>query len=125
MALSDESIAVLVAEDEPLILMDVAATIREEGFRVYEAANADEAIGLLAENSDIRALFTDVDMPGSMDGVMLAHYAHSLRRMIIVVTSGQRNVEARDLPPGAIFFEKPCRPDHLVATLRETIESER
>lgn len=119
MAVSDESIAVLVVEDEPLILMDVAATIRDVGFRVYEAVNADEAIGLLEEHSDICVLFTDVDMPGSMDGVMLAHFAHSFRRLKIIVASGQRNVEAKDLPPGAIFFEKPYRPDHLVATLRE------
>jgi DNA-binding NtrC family response regulator len=121
MALSNESIAVLVVEDEPLDLMDVAATIREEGFRVYEAVNADHAVELLAEYSDIRVLFTDVDMPGSIDGVMLAHYAHSFRRLKIIVASGHRNVEAKDLPPGALFFEKPYRPDHLVATLHETL----
>jgi two-component system, response regulator PdtaR len=121
MALLDESIAVLVVEDEPQVLMDVAATVREVGFRVYEAVNADQAVELLAEYSDIRVLLTDVDMPGSMDGVLLAHYAHSFRRLKIIVTSGHRNVEAKDLPPGAVFFKKPYRPDHLVATLRETI----
>jgi two-component system, response regulator PdtaR len=62
MGLLDEPIAVLVVEDEPLVLMDVAATIREGGFRVYEAVNADQAVELLEEYSDIRVLFTDVDM---------------------------------------------------------------
>jgi two-component system, response regulator PdtaR len=121
MAISTESVAVLVVEDEPLVLMDVAATIREVGFRVYEATNADDAIGLLAEYSNIRAIVTDVDMPGSMDGVMLAHYAHSFRRLKIIVTSGQREIAAKDLPPGAIFLGKPCRPDRLIATLRTTL----
>ena len=59
---------VLVVEDEPLIRMDVAATFEEAGYKVYEAANADEAVGLLEEFADIHALVTDVDMPGSIDG---------------------------------------------------------
>jgi DNA-binding NtrC family response regulator len=118
MDLLGQSVAVLVVEDEPLVRMCVAATIEDAGFKVYEAANADEAVGLLAECADICVLFTDVDMPGSMNGVALAHYAHSYRPIKIIVTSGHRKIAAKDLPPKAIFMEKPYRPDHVVETLR-------
>jgi two-component system, response regulator PdtaR len=119
MDLSGQPIAVLVVEDEPLIRICVAATIEEAGFKVYEAANADEAVGLLAECGDIRVLFTDVEMPGSMDGVALAHYAHSYRPIKIIVTSGRRHIAEKDLPPTAVFVEKPYRPSHVLETLRE------
>jgi two-component system, response regulator PdtaR len=119
MDLVGQSVAVLVVEDEPLIRMSVAATIEDAGFKVYEAANADEALGLLAECVDIRVLFTDVDMPGAMDGVALAHYAYAYRPIEIIVTSGHRKIAVKDLPPKAIFMEKPYRPGHVVETLRE------
>jgi CheY-like chemotaxis protein len=64
---------VLVVEDDPLVRMDVAVTIQRAGFKAIEAANADEAVELLADHADINILLTDVDMPGSMDGVELAH----------------------------------------------------
>lgn len=66
--------AVLVVDDEPLIRMDVAATIASAGFKVYEASNAEEAVALLAEYADIHVPFTDVEMPGGgMNGTQLAH----------------------------------------------------
>jgi DNA-binding NtrC family response regulator len=107
MDLVGRSVAVLVGEDEPLIRMSVAATIEDAGFKVYEAGNADDALRLLAERVDICVLFTDVDMPGSMDGVALAHYAHSCRPIRIIVTSGRRKIALKELPPKAIFMEKP------------------
>jgi CheY-like chemotaxis protein len=119
MAFVEQSDAVLVVEDEPLIRMDVAATFEEAGYKVYEAANADEAVGLLEEFADIHVLVTDVDMPGSIDGLGLAHYARSDRRIKIIVTSGHVKVETRDLPPAAIFLKKPCRAGDIVETLRE------
>ena len=118
MDLLGQPVAVLVVEDEPLVRMCVAATIEDAGFKVYEAANADEAIGLLAECVDIRLLFTDVEMTRLMDGVALAHYAHSYRPLKIIVTSGLRKIAEKDLPPTAIFMEKPYRPGHVVETLR-------
>jgi CheY-like chemotaxis protein len=104
--------AVLVVEDELLIRMDVAATIEEAGYKVYEAANADQAVELL-ELETIHVLFTDVDMPGSMDGVELAHYAHSFWPLKILITSGHRQVTLSELPPGAVFLQKPFRPAHV------------
>src|SRR5882724_10745397 len=119
MNLSDQPICVLVVEDEPLVRIDVASGFEDAGFKVYEAANADEAIGLLEEFADIDALVTDVDMPGSIDGLELAHYARSCRSIKIIVTSGHRKIAMRDLPPAAVFLEKPCRAGQILETLRE------
>jgi DNA-binding NtrC family response regulator len=110
--------AVLVVEDEPLIRMNMAATIEDAGFKVYEAANADRAVELLENEDDIYVMCTDVDMPGSMNGIELAHYARSLWPIEIIVTSGHREVALSELPPGAFFLPKPSRPAHVVATLR-------
>lgn len=118
MDLLGQSVAVLVVEDEPLVRLCVAMTLEHAGFKVYEAANADDAVGLLAECVDIGVLFTDIDMPGPMDGVALAHYAHSYRPIGIIVTSGHRRIAVEDLPPDAIFIEKPFRPADVLETLR-------
>jgi CheY-like chemotaxis protein len=118
MDVSDQSVAVLVVEDEPLVRMDVASTFEDAGFKVYAAASADEAVGLLEEFAEIVALVTDVDMPGSIDGLELAHYARSSRSIKIIVTSGHRRIATRELPPAAVFLEKPCHPVKIVATLR-------
>jgi CheY-like chemotaxis protein len=121
MAVPSQPLAVLVVDDEPLIRMDLAATIEEAGFKVYEAANADQAVELLEEVEDIKVLLTDVDMPGSMDGVQLAHYARSYWPVQIIVASGHREIGLSDLPPGAVFFAKPLRPTHVVEKLRSML----
>jgi DNA-binding NtrC family response regulator len=110
--------AVLVVEDEPLIRMEVAAAVKDAGFRVYQAASADEAVGLLEECADIGVLFTGVDMPGSMDGIELAHYARSQKPMKVIVSSGHRRVAMRDLPPAAVFLKKPCDATEIVEKLK-------
>jgi CheY-like chemotaxis protein len=70
----NKSISVLVVEDEHLIRMDTASSLEAVGFIVYEAGNAAEAIRCLELHNEIRLIFTDVQMPGSMDGIALAHY---------------------------------------------------
>jgi CheY-like chemotaxis protein len=113
------SICVLVVDDEPLIRMDVSDIVAKAGFRVLEAASADEALRILQKQTDICVLLTDVEMPGSMDGVALAHRAHARAPGLhIIVTSGRRKIEAKDLPGEAVFLRKPCRPDHIVARLK-------
>jgi two-component system, response regulator PdtaR len=116
---SPSSLAVLVVDDEPLIRMDIAATIENASFRVYEAANADDAVALLESREDIKVVITDVEMPGSMNGIELAHFAQAYRPLKIIVASGKRDVAARDLPPGAVFLPKPVHPSHLVENLRD------
>lgn len=121
MDISGQPLAVLVVDDEPLLRTDLAATIEEAGFKVYEVANADQAVELLEEVEDIKVLLTDVDMPGSMDGVQLAHYARSYWPLKIIVTSGHREVANDDLPPGAVFLGKPLRPALVVEKLKSMV----
>jgi CheY-like chemotaxis protein len=102
------SAAVLIVEDEPLIRMGAVALIEDAGFEVYEAGSADAAIALLELHEEISLIFTDVDMPGSMDGLKLAHYVRGRWPPVkIIVTSGHVNVEGESLPVGAQFIPKP------------------
>jgi CheY-like chemotaxis protein len=64
--------AILIVEDKPLVRLSAVQTVMEAGFEVIEAASADEAIRILERRSDIRVVFTDIQMPGSMDGLKLA-----------------------------------------------------
>jgi CheY-like chemotaxis protein len=83
------SVAVLVVEDQHLIRMDTASFLDATGFAVYEAGNATEAIHLLELHKEIRLIFTHINMPGSMDGVALAHYVRRRWPPVkIIVTSG-------------------------------------
>lgn len=99
---------VLVVEDEPLLLMAACDMVEEAGFDVLTATDADAAIALLETRPDIRIVFTDIDMPGSMDGLKLAA---AIRKrwppVSIIVTSGHRTPEAGALPAGSLFFAKP------------------
>lgn len=85
---------VLVVEDEPLIRMTVADDLQAAGFCVLEAGNTDEALRLLETHSSIRAIFTDIDMPGGLDGLKLAWIVRDRWPPIeIVITSGNRKIE--------------------------------
>jgi len=111
---------VLIVEDEFLIRLHAAQIIEEAGFDVIEASNADEAISILEVRSDIIVLFTDIQMPGSMDGLKLAAAVKGRWPPIkIVATSGVVNVRSDDLPEGGRFLPKPYDPTQLTATLRE------
>jgi CheY-like chemotaxis protein len=111
---------VLIVEDEFLIRLHAAQIIEEAGFDVIEASNADEAISILEVRSDITVLFTDIQMPGSMDGLKLAAAVKGRWPPIkIVATSGVVNVRSDDLPEGGRFLPKPYDPTQLTATLRE------
>jgi CheY-like chemotaxis protein len=99
---------VLVVEDETLIRMDAIEAIEAAGFDVIEAANADQAIAILEQRSDIRLIFTDIHMPGSMDGLRLAHFVKDRWPPIkIIATSGHARIEQSDLPAGSRFLSKP------------------
>ena len=114
-----EKIAVLVVEDEPLTRMDVVDQLEEAGFKVVQAANADLAIKILEANPAIRVLFTDIDMPGSMDGLKLAAAVRDRWPPIrIVVTSGHRKIDMGALPPEARFFSKPYNMNDVASIMR-------
>jgi two-component system, response regulator PdtaR len=111
---------ILIVEDESLLRMNAAEMIGDAGFDVVEAGDADEAIAMLEARPDIRVVFTDIQMPGSMDGLKLARFVRGRWPPIkIVATSGFVNVANDDLPEGSRFVPKPYRPEQVVATLRE------
>lgn len=111
---------VLIVEDEFLLRLNAAEMIGDSGFEVVEARNADEAIAILEMRPDIHVVFTDIQMPGSMDGLKLARFVRGRWPPIkIVATSGFVNVGKDDLPEGSRFLAKPYRPEQIVTTLRE------
>src|SRR3954449_9039671 len=113
---------VLVVEDELLLRMNAADMIAAAGFEVIEAANADEAIAILENRRDITVVFTDIQMPGSMDGLKLARAVRGRWPPIkIVATSGQVNITDADLPEGGRFLAKPYSSFQIASLLRELI----
>jgi CheY-like chemotaxis protein len=119
MASPSKPTAVLIVEDEPLVRFCAVQTVEEAGFEVVEATNADEAIAILESRRDIRVVFTDVHMPGSMDGLKLAHAVrHRWPPIKIIVTSGRDRIDQRDLPDGGRFFAKPYDPGAIKDALR-------
>jgi CheY-like chemotaxis protein len=110
---------VLVVEDEFLIRTYAVDVIKAAGFEVLEATNAEEAILILESRTDIRIVFTDIQMPGSMDGLKLAHAVRDRWPPVqIVATSGHQVVQESDLPAGSLFFPKPYSPEKVAQTLR-------
>ena len=113
---------VLVVEDELLIRMDAVDMLRGAGFDVIEAVNADEAIMILEGGSTIDVVFTDIQMPGSMDGLKLAQAVRGRWPPIkIIATSGHVHVSETELPEGGRFLPKPYNPMQVTGVLRELI----
>jgi CheY-like chemotaxis protein len=112
--------AVLVVEDDALLRMHAIDLVEAAGFVAIEARDADEAIAILEQRSDITMLFTDVHMPpGSMDGVKLAHAVRDRWPPIkIVVVSGQTQLTQNDLPANSRFFGKPFHAESMIRELQ-------
>jgi len=118
----EQRIAVLIVEDELLVRMDIADSLEEAGFDVFEAANAAEALDILQRHAHIHALFTDVDMPGSMDGLKLAaHVRDRWPPIKIIVTSGHRKVAEEMLPDPGRFLAKPYNPQSVITWIHELV----
>lgn len=113
---------ILVVEDELLLRRDTVHAIESAGFEVAEAANADEAIRLLETRPNIAVIFTDIVMPGSMDGIKLAAAVRDRWPPIkIITTSGFETVDHGQLPEGGLFLPKPYSPEQIVGRLRELV----
>jgi CheY-like chemotaxis protein len=111
---------VLIVEDETLIRIHAVDMVRFAGFDVLEAQNADEAISILEDRPDITVVFTDVQMPGSMDGMKLAAAIRGRWPPIkIMATSGRARLDEDDFPPGSRLLHKPYSADQIVGALRE------
>ena len=103
--------SILVVDDEPMIRLNLADFFEGEGYTVYEASDADDAIAILQANSGVRIVLTDIQMPGSMDGVKLAHFiAERFPPSLLIVASGALRPSAADLPPHTMFIAKPFDP---------------
>lgn len=110
---------VLVVDDHPLIRMDTADLVVSCGCTTIEAVSADDAVAHLERRTDIRCVVTDIEMPGSMDGIGLAKVVRERWPDIaIIVVSGKALVELDDLPEGIPFLAKPLRLDRLRSHLR-------
>lgn len=116
---------VLVVEDDPLIRLGMVGLVEDWGFEVIEAASADEALTQLNRFHQIGLVITDVDMPGSMDGLKLSH-AIRLRwpPIPIIVVSGKAAIGPDRLPERAMFFSKPVRDSVLHAAARRLLDGE-
>src|SRR3981189_3116699 len=113
---------VLVVEDEMMLRMRAVDIVEDAGFTPIEAVNADEALAILESRSDIELLFTDIQMPGSMDGLKLAHAVHERWPSIKIIRgSGQLTPTEADKPTNSRFFGKPLEVKQMIAELQKMI----
>lgn len=113
---------VLVVEDEMLLRMRVVDMVEDAGYVPVEAVDADEAMAILLSRSDIALMLTDVQMPGSMNGLQLAHAVHERWPPIrIILASGQLKLSGSEIPQNSRFFGKPLQSDEIIAEMREML----
>jgi CheY-like chemotaxis protein len=109
---------IVVVDDDVFERMGASGMFEDAGYRVLEAGDADEALGLFETNADIRLLFTDVSMPGSMSGSDLAYQvAERWPAVGIIVTSGRPR--PHQLPLSMLFHDKPYEPAAVLRQARE------
>src|SRR4030088_786990 len=114
--------AVLVVEDEMLLRMRAVDMVEDAGFSAVEAINADDALAILESRSDIELLFTDIQMPGSIDGLKLAYAVHERWPLIkIILVSGQLKLTDNDKPADSRFFGKPLDVKQMIAVMQDMI----
>jgi two-component sensor histidine kinase/DNA-binding response OmpR family regulator len=112
--------AVLIVEDEMLLRMRAVDMVEDAGFAPVEAINADDALAILESRSDIELLFTDIQMPGSMDGLKLAYAVHERWPLIkIILVSGQLKLTNNDMPADCRFFGKPLDVKQMIAEMQD------
>jgi CheY-like chemotaxis protein len=121
---SDQAPTVLVVEDEMLVRMGVASYLRDCGYRVIEAGNGDEAVSVLKTDARIDVVFTDITMPGTLNGFALAQWVRRERPEVrVILTSGinRTEQEARDLCAHGPLVAKPYDYGEVERHIRATI----
>ncbi len=122
---SAERNLVLVVEDQALIRMAAVGMVEDAGFEVLDAESADAAIIILSARSDIHLVLTDVEMPGTMDGIKLAYYVRKRwPPVLLIVVSGRMIVAEDQLPSGSRFFAKPYDDAKLIAAMTAMLASD-
>ncbi|KQW21446.1 histidine kinase [Afipia sp. Root123D2] len=120
----DRPAVVLVVEDDLILRMRAIDMVDDAGYGSIEAADADEALAILLSRSDIALLFTDVQMPGSMDGLELANAVRERWPLIkIIIVSGQLKLSSSQLPRDSRFFGKPLVSGQMIAEMQNMIGS--
>jgi CheY-like chemotaxis protein len=113
---------ILVVEDEMLLRMRAVDMVEDAGYTSVEAVDADEAVAILESRSDIALLLTDIQMPGSMDGLKLAHTVHERWPPIkIILVSGQLKLNTIEIPANSRFFGKPLEAEEMIAEMQRMI----
>jgi CheY-like chemotaxis protein len=113
---------VLVVEDEMMLRMRAVDMVEDAGYTSVEAVDADDAVAILEARSDIALLFTDIQMPGSMDGLELAQAVHERWPPIrIILVSGQLKPANADIPADTRFFAKPFEAGDMIAEMQDMI----
>ena len=114
---------VLVVEDEPIIRMVAADALTDRGIMAWEAGDAGEALEVLGQHPRIGLVFTDVNMPGEMNGLGMAHEVTAVRPDVkVIVTSGAMTVADEDLPHAGTFLPKPYPTERLVNIVAEKLD---
>lgn len=118
-SLAAHELGVLIVDDDPLLLMDMAQSLADAGFVVFEARNAEEALQVLSTRTDVRMTITDVDMGGGgLNGFQLAKVVATRWPEIgLLIVSGQSRPKATDLPENARFLAKPCAPSSVIGNV--------
>jgi two-component sensor histidine kinase/DNA-binding NarL/FixJ family response regulator len=123
MVLHQPTAKVLVVEDEMMLRMRAVDIVEDAGFMPVEAVNADDALAILESRSDIDLLFTDIQMPGTMDGLKLAHAVHARWPSIkIMLVSGQVTPTDTERPLNSRFYGKPLEVKKMIAELQDMLE---
>jgi len=113
---------ILIVEDESLTRMNAVDALTEAGLRTCEAGNAHDALEVLDDNPNVDLLFTDINMPGKMDGLSLAEKVHEdWPDMELIVTSGAQAMDDVDLPDNGTFLRKPYFTDRLIQIVRKKL----
>lgn len=112
---------ILIVEDEALVRFDLMDFFTDAGWQVFDAENADEAIAILDRHKEVRVVLTDVQMPGSMDGLRLAHYVRDrFPPTALFVVSGNVPIRDDELPERTTFLSKPFDPHRLLRQIETT-----
>ena len=115
-------VRILVIDDEPIVRLDAREILEDAGYVVTEAASADAAMPLLSDGGTVEAILTDIDMPGTLDGLELARMVDGLMPEIaIVIMSGHQLPRREDLPLKATFVAKPFSASVRLQRLAEAL----
>ncbi|MBV8682104.1 MAG: response regulator [Caulobacteraceae bacterium] len=119
---SHQTTTVLVVEDEGLVRLDAAESLRDAGFEVVEASDGREALEAMERRDDIGVVFTDIDMPGGIDGLELARRVRRVHpRTRLILTSGSVRPDPRQMPADGAFLSKPYSTDVVASTIRRML----